>query len=155
MNPTSWPTGHLDPVCRLSVITAGVTGASVTQGTVAAAFEDVWALLSDFESGFTRVQPDMRDVKVIRRAGTRVELLARSHAGMRARLVGRERPGWCWLQGRFLIVAMAARPEPSGGTTIALTGGIRVPYRSAIIPIGVRRESLRSLERIKTLLTAH
>jgi hypothetical protein len=37
------------------------------------------------------------------------------------RLDGVLRPGWCWLQSRFLVIGMAAAAEP-GGTRVALTG---------------------------------
>ncbi|MPZ83479.1 MAG: hypothetical protein GEV28_25035 [Actinophytocola sp.] len=151
-SPTQWPTTGLDPVQRLRAAAAGVRGAAVTERVVPAEFATVWAMLTDFEDGFTRIQPDMRDVEVAERAGDRVVLRAVSRRGLRARLVGVHRPGWCWLQSRFLVIAMAAAPEPAGGTRVALTGGVRVPRRPAIVPIGVRRESTRSLDRLERLL---
>lgn len=147
-----WPDTTLDPVRRLRVVAAGVRGAAVTERVVPADFPEVWTTLTDFEDGFTRVQPDMRRVHLLSRVTDRVELLATSRHGMRARLVGVERPGWCWLQSRFLIIAMAAAPAAAGGTRIALTGGVRVPTRAAIVPIGVRREAKRSLDTLEQLL---
>jgi hypothetical protein len=64
------------------------------------------------------------------------------------------RPGWCWLQSRFLLIGVAAAPDASGGTRVALTGGVRIPGRAAIVPLGVRRASGRSLDRL-TALTAY
>ncbi|MFD3560095.1 hypothetical protein ACFWVU_10530 [Streptomyces sp. NPDC058686] len=61
------------------------------------------------------------------------------------------RPGWCWLRSRFLLLAVAAAPEEDG-TRVAFTGGVRVPRRAALVPVGVRREGRRSLERLTTLL---
>lgn len=147
-----WPTTGLDPVQRLYAVAAGVRGAAVTQRVLSARFPDVWQVLTDFEGGFTHVQPDMRRVRVVDRHGDRVALLATSRFGMRAHLVGVQRPGWCWLQSRFLVVAMAAVPEPGGGTRVALTGGVRIPGRAAIVPVGVRKESGRSLDKLVQLL---
>lgn len=149
---TGWPSTTLDPVRRLRVVAAGVRGAAVTERVVSAELFKVWSTLTDFEHGFTRVQPDMRQVRVLSRSADRVELLATSRHGMRARLVGIERPGWCWLQSRFLIIAMAATAEATGGTRVALTGGVRVPSRAAVVPIGVRREAGRSLDSLERIL---
>lgn len=147
-----WPTASLDPVRRLRSVAAGVRGAAVTERVVPAEFSDVWAALSDFEGAFTQVQPDLSRVRIVNRSGERIELLAASRYGMRARLVGVHRPGWCWLQSRFLIIAMAAAPEHEGATRVALTGGVRVPRRAAIVPVGVRRESLDTLDKLERLL---
>jgi hypothetical protein len=95
----------------------------------------------------------MRSVQMLERDGERTIALARSRFGMRARLVGVVRPGWCWLQSRFLIIGVAATPEPGGGTRVAMTGGVRVPGRAALVPIGVRREAERALERLASMVT--
>ena len=71
---------------------------------------------------------------------------------MRARFDGVLRPGWCWLQSRFLLIGVAAAPEPGGGTRVALTGGVRIPGRAAIVPLGVRREAERALDRLAALV---
>ena len=147
----TWPVAYLDPVRRLRVMAATVSGASVTERSVSAGTSDVWALLTDFEAGFAAIQPDMRRVSVERRDGEDVTLHATSRYGMRARLHGSVEPGWCWLQSRFLIIAMAATPE-EGGTRVALTGGVRIPGRAAIVPVGVRREARRSLDRLEDIL---
>jgi hypothetical protein len=73
---------------------------------------------------------------------------------MRARFDGVLRPGWCWLQSRFLLIGMAAVAEPGGGTRVALTGGVRFPSRAALVPIGVRREAERALDRLQRRLGA-
>jgi len=149
---TPWPTAELDPVRRLRALAAGVPGAAVTERLVAAPFKDVWGVLTDFEGGFAYVQPDMREVRVVARSAESISLSARSHLGMRAALTGVNRPGYCWLQSRLLIVAMAATPEGAGGTRVALTGGIRLPRRRGILPIGVRRESTKTLDRLEHML---
>lgn len=149
---STWPVAEIDSVRRLQIMAGAVPGASVTQRVVDAPLARVWALLTDFPGGFALVQPDMRNVRVLERVGERIVLRAVSRRGMRARLHGTERTGWCWLQSRFLIIAMAARERSDGRTEVALTGGVRVPGRAAIVPIGVRREARRSLDRLEQLL---
>ncbi len=146
-----WPTTDLDPVRRLHALAAGIRGAHVTHAHVDASFERVWSLLGDLEGGFGQVVTDMERLRVVRRHGEHIEALARSRYGMRARLRGVQRPGWCWLQSRFLLIGVAATPE-GPGTRVAFTGGVRVPSCAALIPLGVRREGSRSVENLTTLL---
>ncbi|WP_030182835.1 hypothetical protein [Streptomyces sp. NRRL S-813] len=146
-----WPTPDLDPVRRLHALAAGVRGAQVTEAYLDVPFERVWSLLGDLEGGFGQVVTDMRRLRVVRRQGERVEALARSRYGMRARLRGVQRPGWCWLQSRFLLIGVAATPE-GPGTRVAFTGGVRLPSRAALVPVGVRREGARSVEKLTALL---
>ncbi|WP_316741507.1 hypothetical protein [Streptomyces sp. MK7] len=63
----------------------------------------------------------------------------------------RDAAGWCWLQSRFLLIGMAATPE-GPGTRVAFTGGVRLPSRAALVPLGVRREGARSVEKLAALL---
>ncbi|MET9664355.1 hypothetical protein ABZY19_03195 [Streptomyces sp. NPDC006475] len=146
-----WPTTDLDPVRRLHALAAGIRGAAVTEAYVDAPFERVWSLLGDLEGGFGQVVTDMERLRVVGRQGECVEALARSRYGMRARLRGVQRPGWCWLQSRFLLIGVAAAAE-GGGTRVAFTGGVRLPSRAALIPVGVRREGNRSVENLRALL---
>ncbi|MFC7257622.1 hypothetical protein [Streptomyces lutosisoli] len=148
---SEWPVAGLDPVRRLRVLAAGVRGAHVTEGFVTAPYDRVSALLGDLEGAFARITPDMRGLRVVRRDGVRVEVLVRSKYGMRARLRGEQRPGWCWLQSRFLLIGVAAAPD-GDGTRVAFTGGVRVPGRAALVPLGVRREGECSLRRLTGLL---
>ena len=150
-----WPVADIDSVRRLRIMAAVVSGATVSERVIDASLERVWAVLADFPHGFAQVQPDMRDVRVVERAGDQIVVRAVSKHGMRARLYGTERPGWCWLQSRFLIIAMAAAPERDGRTRVALTGGVRIPGRAAIVPVGARREARRTLNRLETLLDTH
>ncbi|MFJ6721196.1 hypothetical protein [Streptomyces sp. NPDC091259] len=138
----------IDTVARLRVMAAGVPGARVAERVLPAAPETVWAVMADLEGEFGRFQPDMRSLRVLRVRGDRVEALARSKYGLRAHFRGVLRPGWCWLQSRFLIIGMAAAPEPGGGTRVALTGGVRVPARAAIVPWGTAAELARAMSRL-------
>lgn len=110
--------------------------------------------MSDLEGEFGRFQPDMRTVRVLHVSGDRVEALARSKYGLRAHFRGVLRPGWCWLQSRFLIIGMAAAPTPDGGTRVALTGGVRVPGRAAIVPVGAERELRVAMARLADRVSA-
>jgi len=114
----------------------------------------VWAVLTDFPGGFAAVQPDMREVTVSDSRDDWISLRAVSRYGLRASLKGVLRPGFCWLQSRFLVIGMAVVDEPGGGSRVALTGGVRIPGRPAIVPIGVRRESVKTIERLRRLLAS-
>lgn len=144
----------VDPVTRLRIMAAAIPGARVVETVLPAPFGAVWAVMSDLEGEFGRFQPDMRGVRVLRVTGDRVEALARSKYGLRAHFRGVLRPGWCWLQSRFLIIGMAAAPEPGGGTRVALTGGVRVPGRGAIVPVGAERELREAMTRLTTRVMA-
>ncbi|WP_251071345.1 hypothetical protein [Streptomyces sp. ISL-43] len=144
----------VDPVARLRIMAAGVPGARVVERVLPAPLEAVWAVMSDLEGEFGHFQPDMRTVRVLRVTGDRVEALARSKYGPRAHFRGVLRPGWCWLQSRFLIIGMAAAPEPGGGTRVALTGGVRVPGRASIVPVGAERELREAMTRLAGRVSA-
>ncbi|MFF0425478.1 MULTISPECIES: hypothetical protein [unclassified Streptomyces] len=142
----------IDDVRRLRVMGAGVRGARIVERVLPAPLDVVWAVMGDLEGGFGSFQPDMRSVRVLRRDGDRVEALARSRYGFRARLHGVLRPGWCWLQSRFLVIGMAAVDE-GGSTRVALTGGVRIPGRAALVPFGTRRELEQAMARLAERLT--
>ncbi|WP_211216229.1 hypothetical protein [Longispora albida] len=144
--------GVIDPVARLRVLAAGIPGARVLEHRIEVSFPQVWRVMSDLEGDFGRFQPDMTGVTVLGRDGDRVTALARSRWGFRARLEGVVRPGWCWLQSRFLIIGMAAVPAGDGATRVALTGGVRVPGRAMIVPVGARRELRRALTKLDQLV---
>ena len=144
-----WPAAEVDQITRLRALAAGIPGATVTERVVDADFDAVWALLSDFEGKFGLIEPDMRRVRIAARDGERIELNARSRWGFRARLVGAHRPGWFWATSRFLIIGIAAARQRDGRTRVALTGGVRVPGRAALVPIGVRRAAGGALDRLE------
>jgi hypothetical protein len=149
---TNWPQVELDDVRRLHALAAGIPGAAVTERVFNEPLPAVWDLMWSDGRRFIEFQPDMRSVENVQREGDRITMLVRSTFGMRARLEGVVRPGWCWLQSRFLLIGMAATEEPTGGTRVALTGGVRVPGRAALVPVGVRRESRKSLDRLASNL---
>lgn len=144
----TWPSAPVDDIARFRALAAGVRGARVGERVIDADFTSVWTLVSDLEGTFGEIEPDMRDVTVLSRDGDRVEALARSRFGMRARLRGTLRPGWCWLQSRFLLIGVAAAAEGPDRTRVAMTGGLRVPGRAALVSIGVGTAARRCLERL-------
>lgn len=150
---TDWPTIELTDVERFRALAAGVPGAAITERLLPADPDRVKAMLADLTI-FAEIQADLVSAAVLERDGDRVVVLAKGRRGQRARLTGQFRPGWCWLQSRFLIIGMAVAAEPGGGTRVALTGGIRVPGRAAIVPIRVRQESAKTLQRLERLLRA-
>ncbi|MEV6927989.1 hypothetical protein AB0M46_26290 [Dactylosporangium sp. NPDC051485] len=143
----TWPRADLNPVHRLRALAAGIPGAHVTERLIDAPFDEVWPVAGDLEGEFGNYQPDMRHVRITRTNGDRLEAVARSRFGLRARFDVVSRPGWCWMQSRLLLIGVAAAPA-DGGTLIAMTGGVRVPGRAAILPWGVRRESAKALHRL-------
>ncbi|WP_329001629.1 hypothetical protein OHA18_01490 [Kribbella sp. NBC_00709] len=148
---TDWPTTELTDVERFRALAAGVPGAAVTERVLPAEPDRVKTMLADLDV-FAEIQADLVSAVVLERDGDRVVVLAKGRRGQRARLTGQFRPGWCWLQSRFLIIGMAVAAEPGGGTRVALTGGIRVPGRAAIVPVRVRQESGKTMERLERLL---
>ncbi|MFI7225889.1 hypothetical protein ACIBO5_21960 [Nonomuraea angiospora] len=145
----TWPVADLDPVRRLRVLASAIPGASMAERVIAAPFEDVWAVVSALEEEFGTFEPDMRHLTIVSGRGSeRLVAKARSRYGMRARFDVELRPGWCWMQSRFLIVAVAAAAVP-GGTLVAQTGGVRVPGRAALVPLGVRAAGEKALARLE------
>ncbi|NUP79944.1 MAG: hypothetical protein HOV96_20605, partial [Nonomuraea sp.] len=134
----NWPVADLDPVRRLRVLAAAVPGAVVAERIIRAPFEQVWEVAGDLEREFGTFEPDMRRLRIVADdGGGRLVAEARSRYGMRARFDVDLRPGWCWMQSRLLLVGLAATAVPEG-TLVAQTGGVRVPGRSALVPLGVR-----------------
>lgn len=148
----TWPMPELTTVAQFRALTAGVRGAAVTERVVAQPFAQVWALLSDFEDSFSLIEPDMHHVRVSHVDAGRVELLARSRYGFRARLRAVHRPGLFWAQSRFLIIGFAAAPEPDGGTRVAFTGGLRIPGQATLLPLGVRWAGRHTADRLQRAL---
>ncbi|GGT77576.1 hypothetical protein GCM10010207_87430 [Streptomyces atratus] len=57
------------------------------------------------------------------------------------------------MQSRFLLLVLGVAAAPEGpGTRVAFTGGVRLPTHAALIPLGVRREGSRSVQRLTAML---
>lgn len=150
-----WPTAApLDPVRRLHALAAGVRGARVTTREIPVPCAAVEPLLADIGGELAFLVPDMRRLRLTRVEGDRVEAVARSRFGMHARFRGVRRPGWLWLQSRFVLIGIAAAPSETttGHTLVAFTGGVRVPGRAALVPVGVGRAGRKVLGRLEARL---
>jgi hypothetical protein len=67
-------------------------------------------------------------MRIVRAEGDRLEALAGGRLGQRARFDVVVRPGWCWMQSRFLLGGLAVTPEAGGTCTrFAFMGGLRFP----------------------------
>ena len=149
MNP-SWPVADVDQVRRLRVMAAGIFGAELAEKIIPTPFDLAWRILSDIENELGTFEPDMKNVTLQETDG-RLTALARSRFGFRARFEVDLRPGWLWMQSRFLLIGVAATPAP-GGTLVAATGGFRIPGHAALLPIAVRRANQHVLQRVAARL---
>lgn len=139
----TWPVAEFDPIRRLRVLAAALPGTSVVEAVIPAPFETVWSVASDLQNELPRFMLDVRSVRIERRQGDRLRALIRGHSRLRAHFDVVLRPGWCWMESRFVMGAMAATAVP-GGTRFALLGGLRLP-RALHAPAAL---VVRPLERI-------
>lgn len=134
MTGMTWPEADLDPVRRLRVMAAAVPGAVYAEDVLPVPFDEVWAVAADLENEFPRLLTDVRTMRVTRADGERREALARGRFGQRARFDVVLRPGWCWMQSRFLVGGMAAVAE-ADRTRFAFMGALRVPGARLLHPL--------------------
>jgi hypothetical protein len=135
-----FPAGQLDPIRRLHVMAAAIPGAAVAEGVLDARFDAVWEVASDLERGH-EIEVLIRRVRIRSRqpdeatGGERLELeVSPRPFGPRELIAVDLRPGWCWMQGRNSIAAMAARPE-GDRTRFAHLEAVRVPGRRLFRPV--------------------
>ncbi|MCX4714895.1 hypothetical protein OG818_03660 [Streptomyces virginiae] len=142
----SWPVvAELDAVRRLRVIARATPGTTFAERPVDAPFDRVWGLVRDLEHQMPLMIGDIRSFTVTSAVGERLEAMARSPLGMRARFDIVLRPGWCLMRSRFVIGGMAAVAE-GDGTRLAFFGGLRLPgirlaqpvLRPLMAPLGAR-----------------
>jgi hypothetical protein len=146
----NWPVAEFDPVRQLRVIAAATPGASLHETIVAAPFETVWSVAADLERELQRWL--FRDIRSVTVASTsdpeRLVARVRGYSGMRARFDVVLRPGWCLMQSRFLVGAMAAVVD-GDNTRFVFLDGFRGPlHRLGPItrPLS-RRNGARALDR--------
>jgi hypothetical protein len=145
--PARWPVAELDPVRRLRVLAAAIPGCVLLERVVPAPFEAVWAVAADLERELPRYQPHVRAFRITRVEGDRLQGLASGYGGLRARFDAVLRPGWCWMQSRFLLFGLAAVPVP-GGTLLARAGSSRAPGTALLRPLRARGLA-RELDRLE------
>ena len=130
----NWPVADLDPLRRLRVMTAAIPGTDMTELTIDAPPEAVWQVVSNLPVEMPRLVRDFRSVTITPGSGERLVMHARGYLGQRARFDVVIRPGWCWMQSRFLLCGMAAVPDPSG-TRFGFLGDIRAPGVTLLHPL--------------------
>lgn len=144
--------GDLDAVRRLRVLAACVTGTTYAEALVSAPIDEVWAVAGDLEGELHHLLPDVKSFRILSIDGDRLSALAKGYFGQRARFDVVLRPGWCWMQSRFLVGGLAAVSE-SGGTRFAFVGGFRFRALGPLDPLVQRagqpfgRAVIRRLER--------
>ena len=129
-----WPVADLDPLRRLRVMAAAIPGTDLAELTIDAPPEAVWQVVSNLPVEMPRLVRDFRTVSITPGSGERRVMHARGYLGQRARFDVVIRPGWCWMQSRFLLCGMAAVPDPSG-TRFGFLGGIRAPGVTLLHPL--------------------
>lgn len=134
----SWPVAELDPVRRLRVIAAATPGAVYEEDVIDAPVEEVWAAASNLELALVAMLSDVRAARVTRVDDEHLVALVRGRLGQRAQFDVVLRPGWCWMQSRFLLGGMAAVPEEDG-TRFGFVGGLRTPGLRHLGPLLHRR----------------
>lgn len=122
----SWPVAELDAVRRLRVIARSTPGATYAEHVIPAPFDRVWTLAADLEHQMPTLITDISSFTLTRREGEHLEGRARSPWGLRARFDIVLRPGWCFMQSRFLLGGMAAVPEHDS-TRFAFFSALRIP----------------------------
>ncbi|MGF1426476.1 SRPBCC family protein [Kitasatospora sp. LaBMicrA B282] len=134
----NWMVAELDPVRRLRVLAATVPGAMRYREIVLPAPMDrVWAVASDLEGELPNLLPTVLSFRYTDDASADTERRTAHAVGRFGRRADFEvvlRPGWCVMQSRFVLGAMAAVPE-GGGTRFATLGGLRVPGARLLRPL--------------------
>ncbi len=129
---TSWPQAALDDVARLHVLAAALPGVAVHERHIDHPFEEVWGAVTDFEGSVPIWEPDVAAIRVRRRDGERIDLVAKGSWWLGGRWVGFDvdvRPGWCWMvarRPRLYVIGMAAEPD-GAGTRFAHLEGVVLP----------------------------
>jgi hypothetical protein len=129
-----WPVADLGPIRRLRVLAAATLGTDLTELIIDAPPELVWQTASNLQAEMPRLVRDFRSVSVSPGDGERLVMRAQGYLGQRARFDVMIRPGWCWMQSRFLLCGMAVAPDP-GGTRFGFLGGVRVPGVTLLHPL--------------------
>ena len=150
-----WPVADLDPLRKLRVLAAATPGTELTELTIDAPPELVWQVASNLQAEMPRLVRDFRSVTVTPGTGERLVMHARGYLGQRARFDVLLRPGWCWMQSRFLLCGMAVAPAP-GGTRFGFLGGIRAPGATLLHPLlHVIGPAAVRLDRLRTDVQQH
>lgn len=121
----TWPVSELDEVRRLRALHAALPGTLLAETVLPDGFEPVWAELSDLEHDFLSYAPSIASIRITERDGERMRAVVRDRIGLRAPFDVVLRSGWCLMQSRFVVFAMAAAPA-DGGTRVGYLLGLRL-----------------------------
>ena len=149
------PNPELDPIQRLHVLASAIPGAAVAEGVLDAPFDAVWDTVGDLEHaagieifvGEPRITSRRADPET---GGERLELEYRIRPFRKREVTEIDlRPGWCWMQSRSTIAAMAAVPE-GDRTRFAHLEAARFPGRRLFKPLLLAKMALvRELRRFE------
>jgi hypothetical protein len=113
-----------DNVRRLRVLAASTPGATIAETVLHVPFNEVWTVAADLEGELSNWVADVKRVQVAGRNGERLTAKITGRSGLRAPFNIVLRTGWCVMQSRFVLGAMAATPE-GDGTRFAFAGAFR------------------------------
>lgn len=151
-NPTAipWPVAELDPIRRLRVLAAATPGMTVVERVIDASFNEVWSIASDIERELPRLGGGfVTALRIIERDGERLRADVHGPMGIRDEFAIVLRPGWCWMEGRVLSAAMAARSEGTA-TRFGWCANVRLPGGRLLRPLATH-----SLDRTLVRLERH
>jgi hypothetical protein len=104
------PAVPLDPVVRLRVLAAALPGAVVVERTLAATFDRVWRVVTDFDTMTPRYERYVSTVEVVERQGERAHVVVTLSSGEVEAMDVRVLHGWCLMHSPSTVVAFGARP---------------------------------------------
>jgi hypothetical protein len=144
----NWPISDLDDLRRLHVLHAALPGTMLAETVLPAGFHEVWSVISDVESSFPDLVPDVKSIRIVARDGERIRAMVHGRSGLRAPFEMILRPGWCLMQSRFLVFGMAAVPA-GDHTRFGYLAGLRLPGRWIVspLPAPLRRRLARAVLR--------
>jgi len=144
-----WPVADLDPVRRMRILVAALPHAAFRERVLDAPFDDVWGVASDLERATPLWKKDVTGLTVLRRDGEHLDVVIRSYFRIGLRLRAVLRTGWCLMQGRLLVVGMAAAPEGER-TRFAHFQAVSIPGSRVLRPLLRHRihHEFETLERL-------
>ncbi|MGW9371586.1 hypothetical protein ACWGVR_16410 [Streptomyces xanthophaeus] len=123
---SDWPEVELDPLRRLKVIASASKYPSYGERLFDVPVDRLWAVVSDLESELPHILPGLRSFTVAGSEKDRLTGRAVSAVGHSEHFDVVLRPGWCLMQSKALVGAMAAVAE-GGGTRFAFFSSLRFP----------------------------
>lgn len=153
-----WPVATLDPVRRVHALAAAIPSAEVQETHFDRSFDEVWSFIADLEWSVSRFDDLVAKLTIDTREWD--DALAGERIVARAWTTKRTPPmtfdvelceGFCLMQARhrLFLVAMAAAPDPAGGTRFAHVEALPRRFSRVLRPIYRRtaRSDLRGMHR--------